>query len=191
MKNRKQENSISFEKILNNPNKWTVRGNSDIAKNKTLAFFCSAQCPAKLIIKAYDFSRQLSAKEVTIISGFHSPVEQEALIMLLRGKQPIIIFPARSIKNYRIPKEWKQAYDSGRLLIISPFKNKRATKEFGIKRNKIVAQLADAIFVAYAAPNSKTESLCKEFSKLNKPLFTFPDTENKNLHKLGFGRQYF
>ena len=120
------------------------------------------------------------------MSGFQSPVEQESLIMLLRGKQPIILFPARSIKNYRIPADWKQAYVSGRLLIISPFKNRRATQEFGIKRNKLAAQLADAIFVAHAAPNSKTEALCKEFTKLNKPLLTFPDSGDKNLHEIGF-----
>lgn len=179
-------NKLFFDQVLNNPGKWIVKGNSVIARNKTLAFFCSAQCPAKLIIKAHDFSKQLAAQGATVISGFHSPVEQEALIMLLRGKQPIIIFPARTIKNYSIPAGWKQAYDSGRLLLISPLKNKRATQEFGIKRNKLVAQLADAIFVAHAAPNSKTEFLCKEFTKLNKPLFTFSNAENRNLHIMGF-----
>lgn len=190
MKNKETETQISFDKVLNSPDKWIVRGNIDIARKKTLAFLCSAQCPAKLIIKAHDFSKQLAAQGATVISGFHSPVEQEALVMLLRGKQPIIIFPARSIKNYRIPADLKQAYNSGRLLIISPFKNKRVTQEFGIKRNRLVAQLADAIFVAHAAPNSKTESLCKEFAKRNKPLFTFPDAENTNLHEMGFKRQY-
>lgn len=182
--------TITFNPVFPKKHGWITHGNTDIAKSKTLAFLCSAQCPARLIIKAHDFSRQLAAQGTVVISGFHSPVEQEALIMLLRGKQPIIIFPARSIKSFRIPADWKKAYDDERLLIVSPFKNKRATQEFGIKRNKMVAQLADAIFVAHAAPHSKTESLCKEFTRLSKPLFTFPDAENKNLHSMGFATKY-
>jgi len=33
-----------------------------------------------------------------VISGFHTPAEKECLRILLRGAQPIIICPARSIE---------------------------------------------------------------------------------------------
>jgi len=45
---------------------------------------------------------------VTVISGFHTPVEKECLRILLRGSQPVIICPARSIEGMRIPPTWKQ-----------------------------------------------------------------------------------
>ncbi|MEA3361075.1 MAG: DNA-binding protein, partial [Thermodesulfobacteriota bacterium] len=58
---------------------------------------------------------------MTVISGFHSPMERESLTMLLRGAQPIIICPARSINKMRINKEYKKPLKDGRLLFLSPF----------------------------------------------------------------------
>lgn len=39
---------------------------------------------------------------VTVIGEFHSPMEKECLNILLRGSQPIIVCPARSLENMRI-----------------------------------------------------------------------------------------
>jgi hypothetical protein len=48
-----------------------------------LGVFCSVKCPASLILKAYDVSRELAAQGLTVISGFQSPVEKEVLTVLL------------------------------------------------------------------------------------------------------------
>src|SRR2546430_15639221 len=55
----------------------------------------------------------------------------------------------------RIPK----ALAEGRLLLISSFADtvRRADEEAARQRNRVVAALADKIFVAYAAPHGKTE----------------------------------
>jgi hypothetical protein len=49
---------------------------------------------------------------IPIIGGFHSPMEKECLDLLLRGQQPIVICPARSIQGMRIcgfpqPGDWR------------------------------------------------------------------------------------
>jgi len=99
-------------------------GNQEILQSKKLALFCSRQCPGNLILKAYDLARSLRDEGTTVISGFHTPVEKECLRILLRGKQPIIICPARSVEGMRIPSEWKQAIEQGRLLLLAPFEKK-------------------------------------------------------------------
>jgi predicted Rossmann fold nucleotide-binding protein DprA/Smf involved in DNA uptake len=83
-------------------------GNADVLKGEKVALFCSARCPGDLILKAYDLAKKLRDDGVTVISGFHSPIEKECLRILLRGKQPLIICPARSLANLRVPTEWKR-----------------------------------------------------------------------------------
>jgi predicted Rossmann fold nucleotide-binding protein DprA/Smf involved in DNA uptake len=81
------------------PDKITAIGNLDILRHKSTAFFCSTKCPGDLIVKTYDIAQILRDAGMTVISGFHSPMERECLTILLRGTQPVIICPARSINN--------------------------------------------------------------------------------------------
>jgi hypothetical protein len=122
-----------------------------------------------------------------IISGFHSPVEKEVLTNLLRGDQPIVICPARSIHNMRIPKEWNLALESGQLLILSPFNvsQGRVTAKTAIQRNHFVAVLVQKVFVAYAEPGGKTEQFCKQVLAWGTPILTFDTKDNLNLLDLG------
>jgi predicted Rossmann fold nucleotide-binding protein DprA/Smf involved in DNA uptake len=165
----------------------TGLGNLDNLKQKKLAFFCSVKCPGHLILKAHDLSQSLKQAGVTVIGGFHSSIERECLIILLRGPQPIIVCPAHSLKRMRMRKEFKKPLEEGRLLFLSPFKEsqRRDTVETAMERNRFVAALADAVFVAHASPNSKTERFCHEVSLWGKSLYTLEGDANANLIKLG------
>jgi len=169
------------------PRVITGLGNLDILNQKKLAFFCSVKCPGHLILKTYDLSQSLRQAGVTVIGGFHSPIERECLTILLRGKQPIIVCPARSIKGMRIRKEFKRPLEEKRLLFLSPFKEsqRRNTVENAIERNRFVAALADAVFVTHASPNSKTEKFCKDVLKWGKPIYTLMCNANMTLATLG------
>jgi predicted Rossmann fold nucleotide-binding protein DprA/Smf involved in DNA uptake len=124
---------------------------------------------------------------MTVISGFHSPMERESLTILLRGIQPVIICPARSINNMRINKEYKKPLKDERLLFLSPFEEnqQRISAKTSHYRNLFVAALSAAVFVAHAGPASKTESFCKEILSWQKPIYTFESDYNKNLVKMG------
>lgn len=63
-------------------------GNLKILGERRLALFCSVKCPGDLILKTYDAARELRDASVTIIGGFHSPMEKECLALSLRGRQP-------------------------------------------------------------------------------------------------------
>jgi predicted Rossmann fold nucleotide-binding protein DprA/Smf involved in DNA uptake len=158
-------------------------GNLAILRQKTLALFCSVKCPGKLILQTYDLARQLRNQGIVVISGFHSPMEKECLSLLLRGKQPIVWCPARRLTANRLPREFAEPISEGRLLLVSPFgeRVKRATQEIARFRNEFVAALADQVFIAYAAPGSKTESFCQKVIGWAKPLLTFDSPSNAAL----------
>jgi predicted Rossmann fold nucleotide-binding protein DprA/Smf involved in DNA uptake len=165
----------------------TVLGNLDILQRKKLALFCSVKCPGALILQTYDLARALRDAGVTVISGFHSPMEKECLTLLLRGTQPVIICPARGIERMRLPTAWRVPLAQGRLLIISPFASRqhRITADLARKRNEFVATLAEETFVAYAACGSKTERFCHDVLAWGKPLLTLESDENASLLALG------
>ena len=100
-------------------------------------------------------------EDVTVISGFHSPIEMECLHILLRGKQPIIICPARAIEALRIPADCRSAFNAGRILFVSPFTMapKRVTKDSALRRNELVAALADEACIPYSASGGQTAQI--------------------------------
>lgn len=169
------------------PNAITAIGNLDILSHNSTSLFCSTKCPGDLIVKTYDIAQILRDAGMTVISGFHSPMERECLTILLRGAQPVIICPARSINNLRINKEYKKPLKDGRLLFLSPFdKNqRRISAKRSYFRNLFVAAMSAAIFVAHAGPGSKTETFCKEIISWQKPIYTFESDYNKNLVEMG------
>jgi len=134
------------------PSALTALGNVALLSQSKTALFCSVRCPGDAILGAYDTARKLRDEGVTVVSGFHSPVEKECLRILLRGKQPIIICLARVLEKIRLPADWRSAVEAGRLLLISPFENRprRPTTESALRRNEIVAALSDEVLIVHA-----------------------------------------
>jgi predicted Rossmann fold nucleotide-binding protein DprA/Smf involved in DNA uptake len=173
------------------PTTITARGNLDILSNKDclpiVALFCSVQCSSAIILQTYDLARALREAGVTVISGFHSPMEKECLNILLGGPQPVIVCPARSIDRMRLPADWKAALSRGRLLLLSPFteKERRATTGRAQRRNEFVAALADSVLIAHATPGGRTDRFCQILRTWGKPLLAVENEENADLFTLG------
>jgi len=176
------------------PTTLTARGNLDILLGRgtarrapTLALFCSVQCSSAIILQTYELAYALRDAGVTVISGFHSPMEKECLNILLGGTQPVIICPARSIERLRLPADWKAALVQGRLLLLSSFaeKQRRATTSRAQTRNEIVAALADVLLTAHAVSGGKTERFCRDVLAWGKPLLALECDENAGLFALG------
>src|SRR5579883_2805939 len=76
---------------------------------------------------------------------------------------------------------------SGRLLLLSPFKQKdrRPTAKLAEERNRFVPALATEVFVAYAAEGGKTEQLCRDLIAARKPVFTFVAPSHARLIEIG------
>ena len=168
------------------PKIWTI-GNRKILGRPLVGFFCSIRCPGNIILGTYDLVRILRDANVGVIGGFHSPIEKDCLDLLLRGSQPVVICPARSIEHMRIRTEYRQSLDEGKLLFLSPFNQtqRRPTLKTSHYRNLFVAALSARVFVAHAGPDSKTESLCREILSWRKSIYTFDSDYNKNLLDIG------
>ncbi|MBI2089310.1 MAG: hypothetical protein HYT78_11285 [Deltaproteobacteria bacterium] len=61
------------------PSSIAILGDPQALKADKLALFCSVKCPAKLILQTHDLAHELVQGGVTVIGGFHSPVEKECL----------------------------------------------------------------------------------------------------------------
>jgi predicted Rossmann fold nucleotide-binding protein DprA/Smf involved in DNA uptake len=156
------------------PRQLMALGNLDLLNLPKTALFCSVSCPGHAILAAYDKAASLRDAGRCVISGFHSPIEKECLRILLRGVQPIIICPARSLENLRAPGDWKAPLSAGRLLIISSFSSahRRVTADLAARRNEFVAALADEAWFAHITPGGKADHLTKRLADWQIPFST-------------------
>ena len=162
--------ALTSSRIYEPPPRISAIGSLEVLKERKTALFCSQKCPGSVIIKNFDYVREQRDKGTIFISGFHSPVEKECLDILMRGKQPIIICPARGLEGMRIPKEWRKMIREGRLLLLSPFSEseKRLRKDLAMRRNLFAASVAEEILVGYAVKGSRTQELVKTIQLWNK-----------------------
>jgi len=156
------------------PSMLYVIGSLALLASRRIALFCSVKTPGDAILRTYDAARHMRDAGVTVISGFHSPIEKECLRILLRGKQPIIICPARAIEAMRIPTECQASFDAGRILFLSPFTKKptRVTKDSAFVRNKLVAALADEAYIAHISPGGQTERIAHMLKQWQVPVIS-------------------
>jgi predicted Rossmann fold nucleotide-binding protein DprA/Smf involved in DNA uptake len=143
-------------------------GNAALLSLEKTAFLCSRNIPASAVLKCYDWAMVERDAGHCIISGFHSQIEKDVLEYLLKGKQPIIVCPARGLGK-TMKSKWKSFLDEGRLLIITTFsrQTKRVTAETALARNRLMMDLADKIVVGYVKPDGSLASL---LGLIEKPL---------------------
>ena len=154
------------------PGTLTAIGPVALLAHRRTALFCSARTPGDAILRAHDAARRMRDEGVTVISGFHSPIEKECLGILLRGKQPIIVCPARAIEAMRIAPDCRIAFDAGRVLYLSPFATepRRVTKESAARRNEFVAALADEAYIPHVSPSGQTARIAEMLTAWRVPL---------------------
>ena len=128
------------------------------------AFLCSKETPGATILKAFDQAAAWRDSGRCVISGFHSPLEQQCLDILLRGSQPIVMALARGLGTLRLRAAQREALDDGRLTIVSPFSaaEKRATANLAHQRNRFIAALAEEVVFAFVSPGGSLSRLAQE-----------------------------
>lgn len=138
-------------------------GNKNILTFAKTAFLCSQQCPAEIVLKSYDWAKEQREKGNCIVCGNHSQIEKDVFEILLKGKQPLILALARSMKT-RWEPEIEKAVIENRLLVFSPFEKetKRVTRETAEIRNKTIIEICDYIMVGYKSKNGQLDNLLKQ-----------------------------
>ncbi len=188
-----EEGSAAYPDVLrtrlgdNVPACLYAMGDQGILSNRLVGLLCSVQCPGSAIIRTYDAIRLLRDGRVSVVGGFHSPMEQECLDILLRGDQPVVICPARRLRGTRLGQSVRQAVTDGQALILSPFGENvtRTTATQALHRNELVAALADSILIPHAAPGGKTWATVSSALARQQPVLTFDIEDNRALLAAG------
>ena len=135
-------------------------GNTDILKLEKTAFLCSQKCPADVVLKSYDWAKQQRKTGNCIICGNHSQIEKDVFEILLKGRQPLILVLARSMKT-RWEPEIEKAVNENRLLVLTSFdqSHKRVTRETAEMRNRKMIEISDRTVVGYRTEGGQLDKL--------------------------------
>ena len=107
--------------------------------------------------------QQAKAGQV-VVSGFHSPLEQSALTVLLQARSPVVAVLARPVGSAKLPAAWAEPLAQGRMAVVSSISTAaRLTSEAAALRNAQVAQLATSIVVAHASPGGSLAGLVAQW----------------------------
>ena len=151
-------------------------GNKEVLNLDKIAFLCSRKVPADIIFKSYDRAIEQRDKSICIISDFHSKIEKDVFHYLIKSEQPVIIVLKRYFKKRYTPfdREIKEALKANRLLIISQFSEniKRVSVKTEKKRNELMCNIANEIFIAYASKCGGIEALIKQLDIIAKKIVT-------------------
>lgn len=138
-------------------------GETSLIGKPLLGLIASRECPGNVLLATLERVPQWVKAGRVIVSGFHSPLEQQVLRSLLRRNGLAIKVLARcfSASGYRLAKEEQDAFANGRLLIISAFgvDTPRVTRVSAIKRNELVIALSTEVVTPFISKGSPLEEL--------------------------------
>ncbi len=140
----------SFERAQRH---WSALGAPQLLDQPLTAFFASRTCPGVAIRAAMDWALEQASARRAVVGGFHSPLEQSVLRLLLEAHSPVVAVLARPVGEARLKPEWETAIAGGSMAVVSVTTTpKRLTSERAMERNEIVARLASAIVIASVRP---------------------------------------
>lgn len=141
-------------------------GNESLLQMKKTAFLCSSTISDGTITASIEWARKQAAKGNCVISGFQSKAEQAVLNTIIEHNgYAVVVLACNMFKS--CPKKLKQAVDSGRVAIFSPFKDNqfKVTRASAEIRNHYVIENADTIVVGCIKRNGMTEKLIAQTKK--------------------------
>ena len=127
-------------------------GNPALLAEPLLAFIASRQCPGHVFIETLERVPHWAKAGRVLVSGFHSPLEQQVLRSLLRRQGRAVKVLARHLppgRDYRPAALEREPLTQGRLLILSasPATENRTTRASALARNGLVITLSDEHYV--------------------------------------------
>ena len=146
-------------------------GNVALLDQPLTAFFASRQCPGTAIRAAMNWAIEQARAKHPVISGFHSPLEQSVLEVLLTAKAPCVIVIARKLEEAQLPSPWLQALEQGAAAVIGMAPTtQRLTAELAARRNDWVAQRATRIVITHAATGGGLAQQATNWQQAGRPI---------------------
>jgi len=134
-------------------------GNMALLEQPLTAFFASLRCSGRAIRAAMDWAIEPAQARTPLIGGFHSPLEQSVLEVMLAAHAPVVIVIARKLETAQLPSTWLDAVQAGTIAVVSMEElQQRLTTELAIRRNHWIVRHAANIVVAEASPDGSLAS---------------------------------
>lgn len=136
-------------------------GEASLLAEPLLGIISSRECPGHAFLDTIDQVPSWVSSGRVILSGFHSPLEQQVLRSALRRRGRIIKVLARGMANFRPSTEERELFAAGRMLVVTacPPEVRRTTRKTALARNKLVLALADEIVAPHISQGSPLSSL--------------------------------
>ena len=131
-------------------------GHAALLDEPLLGLIASRECPGHVLLETLERVPAWVAAGRVLVSGFHSPLEQQVLRSLLRRDGRAVKVLARGMSRYPPSPDERAALAAGRLLVLTAFPPavQRITRDNAIARNLLVASLATNLCVPYLTDNS-------------------------------------
>ncbi len=155
-------------------------GNIELLNESSIAVFCSRTIPMNLFLPASDLLKEIKKKEITLISGWHSNVEKKILESRTNNLlSKVIIFLAKGIQNYKLPKYLIDEYNNDKILILSFWQNeRRISKQNTNIRNKAIIDKANKILFISIQENGNLHRLFDQAVNNGKKVFILDEPSN-------------
>jgi predicted Rossmann fold nucleotide-binding protein DprA/Smf involved in DNA uptake len=144
-------------------------GNPALLAGPLLGLLASRDCPGRILLDTLELVPPWVRDGRVILSGFHSPLEQQVLRSVLRRNGCVVKILARGMQEYHPPEQERAPLTNGTLLVVTayPDRVRRTTRETALARNRLVLALASELLTPYIAPESGLASLLTEWGNLS------------------------
>ena len=150
-------------------------GDASLLDEPLLGLIASRECPGHVFLETLDLVPEWAKAGRVIISGFHSPLEQQVLRSLLRRNGRVVKVLARGLggksADYRPLPEERDPLAAGRMLVITacPPDVRRTTRETALARNRLVLALASEAVIPCIAEASPLAGLIEQSERAITP----------------------
>ena len=150
------------------PAQWTGVGNPALLDERLLGLLASRECPGHVLLETLDLVPTWVKSGRVIVSGFHSPLEQQVLRSLLRRKGRAVKVLARGMRDYRPTLEELEPLTSDRMLVLTacPPVVRRTTRATALARNRLLLALTAEIFAPHVIEGSPLATLLNETRRM-------------------------
>ncbi len=159
------------------PKKLYLEGNIDLLNKDSLAIVGSRKCTEYGVKYAKEFAKEISQKDIAIISGFATGIDSVAHEVASRYKGNTIAVMGAGFNNI-YPEEnkelLKQLLKNGGLIISEYPPEKEVDMKNFPKRNRIISGLAKGVLVIEAGHRSGSTITARNALKQDKTVFCLP-----------------
>lgn len=162
---------------------WGV-GNPEILNRPLLGILSARQIDPDLALESSLLLKQLaSLDDFSFVGGWHSPLERQALRIVLRHEAPLVFCVAKALNRFVPSTEVEHRLKQGRALLLTHCtpKAKRISRGTSMRRNELILGLAKVLVVLSAPEGSASLKLARSALNLQKPVLTPVHPVNKTL----------